>query len=475
MAVSATSSAPLLDSREPNVENAFEDSGSSPPRAKVLEANHLAPLRGRFSAMARRRFQNPKPFHEGNWWWINVWQDEIKEGRHTRKRQRKKVCPAAIPEREARKIASEMLRPMNQGLQTVGSATRFAEYVDGTYRPIVLPLLASTTKASYEGTLRKYLISAFGDAPLRDMSTLNLQQYFSGLGASALNGGTVLKIKEVLSSVLGSAVGYELLAKNPMLAVRIPRNKVVNKKKKKPHLTPEEFEQLVNFVEEPYSTMIFVAVHSGLRVSELVGLKWEDVHDEEGAEAITVDERYCRGDWSVTKTVASSTTIPVDRSVTDRIRRLKSLEVEVRWGGSGAKRRIKLVRSDGPQDLVFQSLRKGAPMRDGNILRRHLRPAALNLGIDPKKATWRSLRTSCATWMIEAGANPKDTQAQMRHERLSTTMDIYAQHVPTSQRRAVTKTMEMVRSRQVSKHVPITFQNSTVFDDVVIKTTELSN
>jgi integrase len=369
-----------------------------------------------------------------------------------------------------------MLRPMNQGLQTIGSATRFAEYVNGTYRPVVLPLLASTTKASYEGTLRKYLIPAFGDTPLRDMSTLNLQQYFSDLGASALSGSTVLKIKEVLSSVLTSAVGYELLAKNPMLGVRILRNKVVNqKKKKKPHLTPGEFEQLANLVEEPYSTMTYVAVHSGLRVSELVGLKWEDVRDEEGAEAITVDERYSRGDWSVTKTVASSTTIPVDRSVTDRIRRLKTLEVEVNWGGKDAKRRIKLVRSDRPQDLVFQSLRKGAPMRDGNILRRHLRPAALKLGIDPKKATWRLLRTSCATWMIEAGANPKDTQAQMRHERLSTTMDIYAQHVPTSQRRAVTKTMEMVRSRQVQKDVPLTFQKTTVFDDVVIKTTELSN
>jgi integrase len=466
---------PLLKSREATPENAYEDSGSSPPRANVSLANHQAPLRGQFSAMARRRFQNPKPFREGNWWWMNIWQDEAKEGRITRKRKRMKVCPASTPEREARKIANEMLRPMNQGLQTIGSATQFAEYVNGTYKPVVLPLLASTTKASYEGTLEKYLIPVFGDTSLRDMSTLNLQGHFSRLGGSSLSGATVLKIKEVLSSVLSSAVGYELLAKNPMLSVRIPRNKVVNKKKKKPHLTPEEFEQLVNTVEEPYSTMIYVAVHSGLRVSELIGLKWEDVHDGEGAEAITVDERCCRGDWSVTKTVASSTTIPVDSSVTDRIRRLKSLEVEVRWGGSGAKRRIKLVRSDGPQDLVFQSLRKGAPMRDGNILRRHLRPAALKLGIDPKKATWRSLRTSCATWMIEAGANLKDTQAQMRHERLSTTMDIYAQHVPSSQRRAVNKTMEMVRSRQVQKHVPITFQNSTVFEDVVSKTTELSH
>ncbi|PYX61065.1 MAG: hypothetical protein DMG73_04945, partial [Acidobacteria bacterium] len=129
--------------------------------------------------------------------------------------------------------------------------------------------------------------------------------------------------------------------------------------------------------------------------------------------------------------------------------RLKTLEVEINWGGKGARKRIKLVRSDGPQDLVFQSLRNGAPMRDGNVLRRHLRPAALKLGMEPEKATWRSLRTSCATWMIEAGANPKDVQGQMRHSRIATTMDVYVQHVPDSQRRAVAKMMDMVESRRL--------------------------
>ena len=89
-------------------------------------------------------------------------------------------------------------------------------------------------------------------------------------------------------------------------------------------------------------------------------------------------------------------------------------------------------------------------MRDGNILRRHLRPAAVKLGMDPKKATWRSLRTSCATWMVEAGANPKDVQGQMRHSRISTTMDIYAQPVPESQRRAVARTMDMVTARSTA-------------------------
>jgi len=393
--------------------------------------------------MARRRYQDPKPFREGNWWWIKPWQDEYFGGQLKRKQKRLKVCPAEKGEREASRIASEMLRPMNQGLQTIGSATRFADYVEGTFRPLVLPLMASTTRVSYEGTLRKYLMPAFRDMLLRDMTIRTLQTHFSGLGNDTIGGNVVLKIKEVLSSVLSSAVKYEMLIRNPMLAVQIPRVKVVNKRKAKPYLTPEEFDRLLAIVDEPYASMIYVAVHSGLRVSELIGLRWEDVHSD----SLTIDERYCRGDWSVTKTPGSAATIGVAPSVIERIQKLRSLEVELNWGGKGARRRIKVVRSDSPQDLVFQSIRKGAPMNDQNIVRRHLRPAAGNLKMDPKKATWRSLRTSRATWMIEAGVDPKSVQASMRHSRISTTMDIYAQFVPESQRRASARTMEMVDER----------------------------
>jgi len=59
------------------------------------------------------------------------------------------------------------------------------------------------------------------------------------------------------------------------------------------------------------------------------------------------------------------------------------------------------------------------------------------------------LRRSYATWMVEAGADPKAVQGQMRHSRITTTMDIYAQFVPESQRRAVAKMMDMVDNRLV--------------------------
>ena len=83
-------------------------------------------------------------------------------------------------------------------------------------------------------------------------------------------------------------------------------------------------------------------------------------------------------------------------------------------------------------------------MNDQNILRRHLRPAAMKLGIDPKKATWHSLRRSWATWMAESGADPKSIQLSLHHSRLSTSMDIYAQFVPEALQRAVARTMEML-------------------------------
>src|ERR1017187_2627693 len=110
------------------------------------EANSAGHSKGDFEAMARRRFQDPVPKREGNFWYLLYWQDSFNEGVRTRKRQRVKLAPATMPEREAKKIAAEILRPMNQGLISVGSAVTFNEYVDSEYMPSTLPQLSSSTQ-----------------------------------------------------------------------------------------------------------------------------------------------------------------------------------------------------------------------------------------------------------------------------------------------------------------------------------------
>jgi integrase len=184
---------------------------------------------------------------------------------------------------------------------------------------------------------------------------------------------------------------------------------------------------------EPYSTMVYTAVFSGLRISELIGLRWNDVHED----SITVDERCCRGDWGAPKSESSNATIAVPRALIERIEKLKELTVSVRAGR--ATRKYKVVKSDAPESLVFQSVQSGTSMRDNNILVRYIKPAGEKINV--KFVNWRVLRRSYATWLKSAGADVKDAQAQMRHSRASTTLDIYQQFVPESQRRAVDKLM----------------------------------
>ena len=166
-----------------------------------------------------------------------------------------------------------------------------------------------------------------------------------------------------------------------------------------------------------------------MRISELCALKWENVQDGDEP-TITIEERYCRGDWDIPKSEASRATISVNGCVIDRLQRLKGLTIKVK---AGFGTRIYEASKDTPEGLVFPSVRDGKPMRDNNVLSRHMRPAGRKLGIG--FVNWRCLRTSHVTWLKMAGADVKDAQAQMRHSRASTTLDIYQQFTPESQRR----------------------------------------
>jgi len=59
------------------------------------------------------------------------------------------LAAATVSEREVKKIATEHLRPLNQGLESLGSATNFEHYIETIYKPVLKPLMATT---SFDGT-----------------------------------------------------------------------------------------------------------------------------------------------------------------------------------------------------------------------------------------------------------------------------------------------------------------------------------
>jgi hypothetical protein len=181
-----------------------------------------------------------------------------------RRRKRIKVAPASMPEREVRKVAAESLRSLNHGFVSLGSATRFRDYVEVVYQETVLPVKAKSTQHRYRSVIRKYLLPAFGEVCLRDITPQTAQQYFSGMVDSPLSQESKDKIRDVLSAILGSAVKYGYLVKNPVEGVILPRSKM---KRHKPVLRPPEFAILLEAMEEPYASMVYVAMYTGLRVS----------------------------------------------------------------------------------------------------------------------------------------------------------------------------------------------------------------
>ncbi len=303
------------------------------------------------------------------------------------------------------------------------------------YQRDVFPTLASTTRERSRSVLKNYLIPEFGDLMLREMTLERLQGYFADLQKSSLSPESLDKVRDVLSAALRTAVDYGRLSTNPMAKIRLKKRRLTHPK---PFLRIEQFYALLGMIAEPYATLLYVAVFAGLRISELAGLLWRNVH----ADSITVERRYCRGDWHEPKSGASKATIAVDEHVIGRIRALQFAEVVARAGRS--YRRYSALKSQGSGDLVFQSPVKGAPMRDNNILVRHIKPAASKLGIP--WGNWQVLRRSCATWRQQAGVDVKSAQGILRHSRASTTQDVYQQVVPESQRKAVHKLTAHVRS-----------------------------
>lgn len=281
----------------------------------------------------------------------------------------------------------------------------FSEFIDTIYLPVCLPKLASSTQNRSRGVIANYLRPRFGDTCLAAITVLAVDRFLTTLAAKDLTHESLDKIRDVLSGVFSAAVRYGYLDRNPARGLRLPRAKL--RRAHRAWITPDQLGAIVGLMAEPYATMVYTAAWTGLRVSELIGLRWRNV----GSDSITVAERCCRGDWGEPKTEASASTIPVNRCVLARL------------GKRGA-----------PGDLVFRSP-GGRPMRDNNVLVRHLKPAARQLGLG--WVNWLVLRRSFATWLKMAGADVKDAQGLMRHARASTTLDVYQQFVPASQRRVI--------------------------------------
>jgi integrase len=209
--------------------------------------------------------------------------------------------------------------------------------------------------------------------------------------------------------------------RNPMELVRL---KGTSKRRKKPEiLTPEKFQELVPMLNEPYRTMVIVAMCTGMRVSEVLALRWEHIDFE--AEAMLVQQGVVNGRIGKVKTEASNDYIPLDPAFAQILLDLKG------------------TKSNG---LVFPSHVTGGCYYAGVIQQQILKPAGKKIGLP--NIGWHVFRHTYRSFLDETGAPIGVQQKLMRHSNVATTMNVYGNASLKAKQQANSKVVQMVIARE---------------------------
>jgi integrase len=194
-------------------------------------------------------------------------------------------------------------------------------------------------------------------------------------------------------------------------------------------LTPTEIKALVDGLRIRERTLVLVAVSTGLRQSELFGLKWGDIDFDQGTMNVTRSIVY--GVVGLCKTESSQKPVPVQPLLAD------ALSV---WR--------KQCTYTKPDDWVFASgrYRGRRPYWGQAILRRYVRPVAQRVGIE-KCIGWHTFRHTYSTLLRSVGTEFKVMQELLRHSSLRSTLDIYTQAITPAKHAAQAAVLSLVFSR----------------------------
>jgi integrase len=277
------------------------------------------------------------------------------------------------------------------------------------------------TKKIYKAYLKRWVVPHWGTIDLCSLRTIEVESWLRRL---PLAKSSCAKIRSLMSVLFNHASRYELFDANPIRLVRQSA-----KRRTTPSvLTPAEIKALLDVLNLRERALVLLAASTGLRQSELFGLKWADVDFAGGTMNVTRSIAY--GVVGPCKTETSQKPVPVHPLLSDTLRE---------WRRS--------CRYNKPDDWLFASnCRRGRkPYWGQAILRRYIRPAALKQGIH-KRIGWHTFRHTYSTLLRSVGTEFKVMQELLRHSSLRSTLDIYTQAITPAKHAAQAAVLALVFS-----------------------------
>lgn len=353
--------------------------------------------------------------------WVGRWWEEAIGPGNERKRIRRSEILGAVADvptrREAKKLFAERMRPINGGDYRPQATQTLRSYIQNRWMPLVRPTLKYSTNQFYSHIIQHHLIPVIGDMQLRNISRDVVQSYLSEKLRSGLSWRSVKHIRTTLGTVLKAAEDDDLISSNPVPKTRFPRRGPVAERAQ---INPSILKTLLEELPEPSRSIALLLASTGLRIGELLALRWRDVDLE--AQRLQVRQSVYEGVFDDPKTRSSKRTVPIGK---------RGIEVLTR-----------LRPSPFDSDALVFSTKRGTPLSRRNLLNRQFKPTCERLGF--VGITWHWLRHVTATLSSSSGVPLGAVQTLLGHSSSEITREVYLQPVSSDVVNAVQRVEDLI-------------------------------
>lgn len=339
-------------------------------------------------------------------------------------------------QKEVRLALSKIVSEMDSGTYAEPSKMKVSQWLDewlASYTMNIKP----ATRSAYEEHIRVHIKPSLGDIPLKQLSTRDIQQLYTNLlKERELSPKTVRNIHGVLHRTLEQAKLLGYIRVNLADAAVTPRME----KKQVETLDAEDIGKFLAAIRgTKYEYPLFVAVFTGLRQGELLGLTWDCVDFEHGMLLINKQHNRVKGDTEfrfASLKNDKARVLTVADEVIDVLKLQKQRQES--WAaalGNGW---------ENPDNLVFTT--EFGRYINNKILYQNFKRIAKNLGKPGLR--FHDLRHTYAVNSLRAGDDIKTVQENLGHATASFTLSTYAHATPGMKRESAKRMTAFIRSVQ---------------------------
>jgi len=315
----------------------------------------------------------------------------------------------------ARKL-SAAIRDRDAGLPSAPDNLNVGTYLAQWLEESVKPHNRPSTYKAYESHVRMHLAPAIGSVRLTRLTPQQVERLLAQKLEEGLSATTVNRVRATLRRALNRALKLGLVQRNVASLADAP----TPKSKQIEPLTREQAATLLETIEgHRLEPLIVLALATGLRQGEILGLSWTDVDLDSGTLTVRKSLQRIDGERQLVepKTDRSRRTLTIPSSALRLLR-----------GHQDAQEELRRAAGDAWTDtgLVFTTS-TGRPL-DGPNVTRYFQRLVKAAGLPHMR--FHDLRHACASFLLAEGASMRVVMEQLGHSQISMTMNTYSHVMP---------------------------------------------